>query len=347
MLMGIQLKVTNKSINLSEQVAFLERLSKLLANHFTLKRSLEFMEYDPQFSNLAKHFVSLLQDGKSIEDCFRSLKFHPIVIAFLYFSRETGQMNEQIINCHNMLKMRLDFYKKLKSLTKYPLILLFVSFGGFFFISSFLLPAYTETMTSFGDHSSSYWFNLFVTIIQTTITLILCLTIIITLFIYFIYKNGDIERKITIIERIPFIKSIVKLTTTIHFAYHLASTINNGKTVKEGLIIMSHQNDLIILRHYAQIIIDRLKNGDQLVTSTNGLSLIEEDFKFLILRSSEQGTLLEDLRAYSSIALSTLEERTQQVLLMVQPVLYLLIGSMVIVIYLFTLFPMFQLINHM
>ncbi|GAA0457900.1 competence type IV pilus assembly protein ComGB [Alkalibacillus silvisoli] len=348
MLMGIQLiQKKQPSIPLIEQVDFLDRLSKLLSNHFTLRRSLEFMLYDPKHSDLAKQFVHLLQTGESIENCFRKLSFHPFVIAFLYFSKETGQMTEQIINCHNMLKMRLDFRKKLKEIMRYPLILLTFSMVIFFCMSTFLLPMFNQVIDSFGNDSSNFWLNIVISLFQTFIFVGASLLTVLSISFYLYNKRADLRNKLEVIERIPILKPYIKLSTTAQLSYHLSSIMNNGKTLKEALIIISKQNDLPILKYYSNQIIDQLKEGATLSKAINDLSLLEPDFKILILRSAEQGTLMEDLKAYSSLALASLEDKTKRLIFTIQPILYGVLGTMIILIYILTLIPMFQIMNYM
>ncbi|MET3684286.1 type II secretory pathway component PulF [Alkalibacillus flavidus] len=335
------------SISLKDQVDFLNRLTKLLNHHFTLRRSLEFMLYDPKFSDLAEDLVNRLQQGQSIDQSFRDMNFHPMINAFLYFSSESGHMTEQLIQCHNMLKLRLDFQKKAKDITKYPLILLTFSLVIFFCMSLFLLPIYNETLNSFSEGSSYVWFNLFVSIFQTIIVAGIPLLFVVMIISILIYRRLPIDQQLTVLERAPFIRRIVQLSTTAQFAFHLGAILHNGKTVKSSLLIMSEQTDLRIISHYAKLMLQQLKQGQTLPQSAQDIPLIEPDFKRLIHHSLQQGSLNNDLKAYASIALSSLEERTRKLIMTLQPILYSLLAIMIVIVYVLTLFPMFQLINHL
>ncbi|WP_167264261.1 type II secretion system F family protein [Alkalibacillus almallahensis] len=334
------------SISLKDQVDFLNRLAKLLKHSFTLRQSLQFMMYDPKFNYLANEFVIRLQQGQSIDSCFRELKFHPIVNAFLYFSTSSGHMSYHLIQCYNLLKMRVDFQKKLKDITKYPLILLILSLVIFFCMSLFLLPVYNNTLNSIAQGASYIWFNLFVSIVQVVILAGIPLLLLTLFIIVIIYKKQSIEQQITTLDKIPLVRNVIRLSTTAQFAFHLGAIISNGKTVKSGLLIMSQQSDLTILEYYAKSILVDLKLGRTLTQSTNNLELIETDFKLMLKHSVEQGSLAEDLQAYAAIALSSLEERLQKLMMTIQPIMYSLLGIMIVIIYVLTLFPMFQLINH-
>lgn len=120
-----------------------------------MKQALEFLTYDPQLGHLAKQFVRSLEKGTSLKDCFKQHDFQPIVVSFLFFSNESGNLSEHLIHLNRLLTMRLEFQTKLKKLLRYPLFLLTVCIILLFALNMFLLPMF--------ERSSGAWGSWFIT----------------------------------------------------------------------------------------------------------------------------------------------------------------------------------------
>lgn len=77
------------------------------------------------------------------------------------------------------------------------------------------------------------------------------------------------------------------------------------------------------------------------------LPILESEFKLMIKRSTEQGTLAKDLQNYTNLAIDSMEEKLKNAMMVIQPAIYIVLGLMIVLIYSFTLFPMFQMINQL
>ncbi|PKR78981.1 hypothetical protein CEY16_04300 [Halalkalibacillus sediminis] len=336
-----------RPLKLQLQVQFLDRLSKLLIKNYSIKHALEFMVYDPQLGRIAEQFIVRLRSGESLDSCFKESKFQPSVVTFLYFSKESGKLPDHITNCTRILNMRMHFQKKLKEILTYPLFLLGMSLIIFFAISTNLLPLYSSAFNSFNDKNS---FSFFQQLVQTVNFILVYGTIlsllIISIAIIIFYKS-HLERKMIILNQIPIARKFASLFFSSQLAYHLSSLLQSGLTIKESLQIMSNQNESSLMRLYANEAWDHLSQGTSLYHSFKDLLLIEPDMKHLILRSEAQGTLNEDLNTYSVLILDAIEDRIRRLIVMVQPILYSVLGIFIIFIYVLTLYPMFQMMNKL
>ncbi len=342
-----QLRAKKKTIPLKEQIQFLNRLIKLLEKNYTFKKTLELMTYDPQFSKLATSFLHLLHDGSTVEDSFRKLKFDSTVIAYMYFTKESGQMLNQIKNCNQILSMREKLQDKLKKIIRYPTFLIIISVFLFIMMSSYLFPLYTNTFYQMEHNGALTFFYTVDSIFKAFMITILILMVIGMITYFVIYKNLSLENKIKWINNIPIVSNMFRLFTSMQLAYHIASILQNGRTIKETLTIITKQQELKVLQLYSKKMISVLADGKSLFDSVAGLSLIENDLKQLIRRADQDGTLLSDLQAYSTLLLDTIEQKFKRLLFIIQPTLYSIIGLFILLIYFFALFPMFQLIQYL
>ncbi|WP_279401519.1 type II secretion system F family protein [Piscibacillus salipiscarius] len=109
--------------------------------------------------------------------------------------------------------------------------------------------------------------------------------------------------------------------------------------MKDSLILLKTQNENDTLKYFATITLKQLSNGTSLYHSIKDFPFIQEDLKWVINRSDEQGTLSYDLQQYSLLLLESLEERIKQTIMLIQPVLYAIVGLLVVTVYMLTIFP--------
>src|SRR5690625_2747846 len=286
MISGLQrLQVRNKTISLKEQILFLDRLVKLLEKNYTFKKSLELMTYDPQFSKLATTFVRFLHEGTSVEDCFKKLKFDSSVIAYMYFTKESSQILNQLKNCNHLLSMRDQLQDKLKKIVRYPTFLIIISVFLFIMMSTYLFPLYTNTFYQMEHNDALSIFYVTQFIFKLFMILLIALIMSGIVIYYGIYKKLSIERKIKWINKMPIVSNMYRLFTSMQLAYHMQSILQNGRTIKETLTIIAKQDELKILQLYSKKMMTKLSEGKTLYDSVEQLSLIENDLKQLIKRT--------------------------------------------------------------
>lgn len=333
------------SINLTKQIQFLDRLSKLLNRHYPLKQALEFMHFDPQLSDLSRKFSVLLIRGHPIDQCFKFLRFNPLVISYIKFSLESSHFHEHINHCTQLMKLRYDLQTRLKKSLRYPLLLLVISIVLFLGMSYYLFPSLTKTFANFGQNQSIIFINALISIFNLTLILILILILSVIVFIFYI-KRLYVERRLTLIMKLPIYRYIYSSFISLQLSYQLYALLHSGKNIKEALILLKTQNEIDTVKYYASVTLKQLSKGNSFYDSIKDLPLIQEEMKWLISRSDEQGTLSYDLKQYSTILLETFEERIKQLILLIQPILYIIVGILVITIYALTIFPIYKLIQQ-
>ena len=322
-------------------------MAKLLERDHSMKQALEFLTYDPQLGHLAKQFVRSLEKGTSLKDCFKQHDFQPIVVSFLFFSNESGNLSEHLIHLNRLLTMRLEFQTKLKKLLRYPLFLLTVCIILLFALNMFLLPMFERSFRRMGAVGSLPTYQLILQITQTLFLSLLIGGIIASLLLYKFHRQSNVEKKIALYEKTPLFHGIFKMLVTAQLSYQLASLLQSGKTIKEAILIIQEQDYMPSIQYFASLLADNLKTGMSLYNAFKDLPILESEFKLMIKRSTEQGTLAKDLQNYTNLAIDSMEEKLKNAMMVIQPAIYIVLGLMIVLIYSFTLFPMFQMINQL
>ncbi|GAA2715867.1 hypothetical protein GCM10009865_47370 [Aeromicrobium ponti] len=88
-----------------------------------------------------------------------------------------------------------------------------------------------------------------------------------------------------------------------------------------------------------------LRNGDKLEDILISFSFFEKELSNIIRHGQKNGRLDQELIFFSRHCLSLLEEKTEKLLKLIQPLLYLFIGFLIVSMYLAVLLPMFHLLE--
>ncbi len=90
---------------------------------------------------------------------------------------------------------------------------------------------------------------------------------------------------------------------------------------------------------------DKLSKGEKLEIILSGFLVFEKDLIHIVKHGQEKGRLDQELSFFSKHCAMKLEEKTEIWLKAIQPILYLLIGLLIVSMYLAILLPMFHLLD--
>ncbi|WP_170158447.1 type II secretion system F family protein [Aquisalibacillus elongatus] len=337
--------VNRRKLSMSLQLAFLSRLTKLLNQNYTIRQSLEFMRFDPQLKSTASQLTVYLQKGHTIHRCFNYLAFHPIVITFMNFSKESGQLSQHLSYCQRLLIMKLNLQKKLMNVLKYPMLLIFVCIVIFSVINMYLFPSLSRTFESLNQHNSLWFFKIMIRFINISF-MMFGLLLMTSLVIYIITKRTTIHKRLTIMKQIPIVNKVFRRLLSLQFAYQLYALLISGKNLQESLKLIKTQHYMPYQQYLANLILKQLAIGKSFYESVMNIEYIQDELKWLIKRGEETCTLTDDLQHYTELMLDHLEEKMKTFILRIQPIFYIIIGLLILTIYMLTLFPIYQLMKQ-
>lgn len=340
------IRASNTTLKPIMQLRFLKRLSRALSIGYSLNEALEVLQWDKTISSTANQIIVLLRDGNSFPLALEKMKFHPIVISFIALSKEYGDLESSIQKTVEIFERRIEYSKKFTQVIRYPLILIVVFSFLFFFIQHSVLPNLL-TLTEQGSKQSM--------LITTMITISAFLYygfLFVILFIlairlswnHFQYKI-PMEIQLKVIKMIPIYRSYVTLNTSFLLATHISSLLQTGISIKDVLLILKEQPKQNIVSHYAHILIDGLNQGIHLSLLLHNFSFIKQELASIFQKNSNADTLEKDLAVYATFLTDDLHQKIMRTITYIQPVFFILLGLVVILIYLSLMWPMYQIIE--
>lgn len=328
------------------QLMFLKRLYRLLSNGYSLIYALDVIAWDDRLKRIANTMKDALLQGKFIDEAFLALKFHKLIVVYLYFVRINGDLITSIEKVILLFEQRLRTLKKLKQVTRYPFMLFIVFFILLLFIKASVLPSYAEMFQSYANSTQTIYIIIYFVnfIIMLFIMIVLC-SLLIVAFWKMYERNMSIEKRLTIYEKVPILNRFTKWQTSFYFATHVSVLLKTGMAMNDILKFMENQNELPIIAYYASLMRHHLQNGYFLDELLATLPFIDSQLTIVFQRSNEREHLEKDLSTYAEMIFENMEQKMISFITYIQPTILIVLGAFIIFIYLSLLMPMFQLIN--
>ncbi|WP_239421744.1 competence type IV pilus assembly protein ComGB [Bacillus sp. CGMCC 1.16541] len=344
-------KRPKKKWTLKQQSKFLIQLSKLLEKGYTLSQALEFLQFQlPPYLREQIDYVSLqLKSGDSLHTAFRALGFHKDVLSYLYFAEQHGDVYFALRESGNMLHQKVVHMKKFQKLAQYPAMLLFFMMVILFLLSTVLLPQFQSLYESIG-HSQSTGFMLFMSVISL-FPYVPPFACVLLLLIYFSYwqlrKKLSPTKQVKLLLRIPIVRRIVPLFNAYFFAIHLSNLLKGGLSIYSCLKLFEKQQHYPFFCEEASYLMKQLSAGFQLGDMIKERPYFDREFASVIKHGELNGNLPQELYDYAAFMIEKIEQIIHKSLQIVQPVMFSLIGLVILLMYLGVMVPMFNVMSSL
>lgn len=336
----------NKQLSIDLQLRFLHRLARLLKNGYPLLEALEIIKWDDKLSPISVKIIELLKNGYPIDQALEKVNFHSDISAYLYFVKNSGDLEENILKCVLIFEDKLNYIKKFKQTIRYPLILFIIFFILLTFLQQTVLPSFIDMFQLSDDSTSTI--SLSLTLVNLVINTVLFITILSSLiagFWYLIKDRLTIQEKLKIYNRIPIYRTILTIQTSFLFSTHLSSLLKTGLPIKNILTILANQEKLPILSYYATRLTDELSQGIYINTLLEKLDFITPQLSVIFQKNVDSKALERDLSIYAEHLTEELNRKLVKLLVTIQPIFFVILACFIVFIYIALMWPMFQLIK--
>lgn len=335
-----------KQLTTDLQLRFLKRLTRLLGNGYPLIEALEIIGWDKQLISTSRHVSNDLRAGYALDESLDENGFHHTIIAYLYIVRVNGNLEESLSNCIEMYEQRLVHIKKFQQTARYPLVLFFIFLFLMYFIQKSVLPSFQNLFQD--NQTTSTMISASVSVINI-FKVFLVISAVISIVIYFsrtyLKKKVSIERQILIYSKIPILRKFLTIQTSFLFATHVSSLLKTGLPLKEILEHIQHQTKLRIISYYAALMIGELLEGKHITGLLGRLKLIDKQLAIIFEKNSDTHALEKDLSTYAELSTEFLNRKITKIIMLIQPVFFIILAGFIVFIYLTLMWPMFQLLK--
>ncbi|MCT2346304.1 competence type IV pilus assembly protein ComGB [Niallia taxi] len=343
------MKIKKDSWSLREQSLFLKCIGELLTQGYSLsegvRSSVHYLPADKQEDIMS--VLGSLKGGNSFCDNLARLKFNQQTISYVYFAEKHGGFAKAFLDASNIMQNRLRTLQQLKKILYYPLFLVLFTIILFYFVHQVLLPQFSSLFLSMSVET-----NLFMSFIigagrAMPFVLLLIGAFLLSLLYYYlrIFRKKDSLERLRLMAAIPVIGKCFSLYYTYIFSLQLSHLLQGGFSIFESLKFFQEAKENAPLALAGEKVIDHLKKGERMEQAFLCLTFLEKEFCRILQHGQENGKLDQELHFLSQFCMDSLQDMVNRLMKKIQPVIYAVIGILVISIYLAVLLPMFQLLN--
>lgn len=335
--------------SVSEQARFLKKTSELLLRGYPIAEAIESLSFQlhPIRKEELNECLAALKKGHAFHDALANLGFHDDLVGYVYFAEQHGSFADALLEGSSMaLKKEKDKQKMLK-LLQYPLFLIIITGFLFLFIEKALLPRFTSLFQSMNLEVNFFTrvIMIFAHYFPAAFIILVLILVIAALYYFLIFKKMTILKQKTQLARIPFLGHILKLLYTHYFSIQLSFLLSGGISFTEALILFEVNPRQLLYRELAKEMKLKLVTGEKLESIFASYSFFEKELTLIVRHGQDNGKLEQELFFYSQHCISVVEELIEKSIKTIQPVLYLIIGFLIISMYLAVLLPMFHLMD--
>lgn len=336
--------------NKKMQAQFLKKVSELLSEGYALNEAIRFMSFHvkEKYRQDIETCIQMLTKGNSLYTAFEKLGFHRDVLSYLFFAEKHGDIHFALKESSVMLEKQLLHLEKFIQVLRYPLFLIALLLIILFVIQAVVTPQFSY-MYEAVDLNASFFLTFVMFTIQGIKTFFFILfSFLLLLFFYYwvsFRKKPPLEKQ-KLLMKIPIVSKGLRLFHSYYFSLQMSNLLKGGLSVFECFTLFQEQHFLHFYREEANLFIEKLKKGESLEIIFAESPFFEQELSSVVQHGQAVGQLSKELYMYSRFVLERMEQKIMRIISYIQPVVFLMIGVFVLIIYLSILLPMYQMMGQ-
>lgn len=333
----------------TEKGLFLKRIGMLLEDGYAIKDALEFLAkiesgivYD-----WTQRLQSELLTGGTFHKALENIGFSDRTCSQIYLAAQYGNYGQTIRQCGEHLLEKNDKRLKLRSLASYPVLL--VGFlVGILIVMRVLIFPYMETLLTSMGSSDAVYSNGVVAIIYYS-PYIISAVVIYHLILYYLLKqylkSKTLIERVKFYTRIPLLKMYLKDYYSHFFFLEWGQLFYNGCSFQEIIQIMQGGDSSKLLNETGRHLSDKMLAGKSVYEAISSLPYFYEEGLLVISHGENIGKLGIEMLLYADYCETRLNTRIEKMMERIQPIIFSLVGLMIVAIYAALMLPMFTMME--
>lgn len=306
---------------------------------------------DRKLSPFFESLVTFLDEGKNFYTSLtlqKSIVLPEFYLQSIRISEDGGILETVLVELADYLKEEDKINKQIQSSMAYPSFILVVSVFMVGFMLSFIvpkitaifdqydqaLPTITQIVIQSGDFINNYYHILFISIISFV-------------FGFVWLKKNSYSFKYSVDKfmlKIPFIGSLIELSELSRFSYMNAILIKSGVPIVQSFKMGANIIKNSVIKKLFEEASDKVVEGDKLSKVLDNSKIYKIDISFIqaIAIGEETSQLSMILQNLSELYTQSNKDKTNLFLSLLEPILMLVVGSIIGLIVVAMLFPIFS-----
>ncbi|MFC3388497.1 competence type IV pilus assembly protein ComGB [Salinicoccus sesuvii] len=329
---------------------FLLKIADLLEVGFTLQQSLIFLleQYDVLKEKDKATYLQMVREGVSLSLILKAMGFRSAIVIQVSLAEIHGEVLKNLRESSAYLKhLRKTSSKLIKSL-QYPILLVTIFIAILIALNFTVIPQFKNLYIAMGTESRGI-VSVLIAMLESLpyILGVALLASIIALFTTAsILRIKDVSKKSRILASIPVFGFYFKGYQTFRFSREFGYLLNNGLEVKEILDLFIHQEISPYLQLISKKIESSLMDGNSLSDALAGMEMLDEKLSIFVSHGEQNSSVGKELIMFSEYTLERLIMRIENTTRRIQPIVFLILGILIICLYLIIVLPIFQMMSE-
>ncbi|KRN89968.1 comg operon protein 2 [Ligilactobacillus ceti DSM 22408] len=328
----------DNKLTLKQQVLFFELLASFLKAGFSIQQAIVQMGVlAPNLQQVLQVMKKKLQQGAEF-----SCVLKPYINENLYYqiliAEQYGNIDECITELGRLLKLRLQQRNKLKSLLIYPVCLLIFLIFLIGVVKIFVLPqiiTFNQVQQSFlGSHNKMILWGIVV-------------LLIVFLSGYIIWRlkwlrEQNVLAKHQWYSTLPLVGKLYQIYCHYYLTYNLGMLLKSGMELQAICYCCQHYQPTSLLYQLGISLPKIILNGEKLADFVDKYRFIPSELILFINKGQTLNELSRELLLYSELSYEKLLKESNRLLNLIQPILFGVIGLLIIGTYLVIFGPLYR-----
>lgn len=338
-----------RKLIIQHHLIIIDRLKQLLSHGFTLGEAMSFIIKQLKIADqtLYDDVQNQLTKGANCYDVFKQLDYPRTILMQLYFAEKYGTILDTLERCHVYYSKNRKLKQKLIKTIQYPLTLLLIFLILIIVLNYTVMPQFDQMHDSMQVNVSTAQIILKQFISNFPIIFVITIiTVVISVlsFRYWLAKQ-NINRQIYILSRIPLFNKYYKLIMTYQIANQFVLFLANGISLNDIVHIYINQNENVFFKYIGYELQKNIKQGIPFSAILSKLNCFDSNFISYIEQGEKRDKLDIELNIYCNFLIDHIESFMMKHIKWIQPVIFLLISSLILSVYLVMMLPIFEMIQ--
>lgn len=338
---------------ISEVLSAFYQFKMGLKANLALRENLESIQRHTKNKMLQKQFSKTCQalyKGKELSLCFKEAGFSDFICAMISVGQKSGRLIEVVEFIIIELKNTQKNHKILKKILLYPLFVSLVMVAVFLGITLFVLPQFESLFLGFNTNlplaSKSLLFMRSV-VLDYGFFILVAVVVFLVLCINLYNKSLAFKTKFSFfLLQIPFLGKVFYFYQTSQFLLGFYWLYKNNLELKEVLEIAIKSVTNVYLNQKLQGIYTGIARGMLIADSFEGSGVWDSLSLQLLHGAKDQEGFLEALEVILSLHQEELQNKSENLLSMMEPAMILVLGVLVLWLALGIFLPLWELPMH-
>ncbi|WP_440898557.1 competence type IV pilus assembly protein ComGB [Bacillus daqingensis] len=285
-----------------------------------------------------------LHQGELFSEQLSEAGFTGEIVSYLKMMELHGSFQNGMENSGRLLVKRAEMQKEVRNVLYYPIVLIAAVVVLGIVLMEGILPQFEQFFAAMGSELPVYTKVLLFLIEWVRIPFILVFSVALLLTgIWF--QRLPVSRKIQLLLKLPGLRTYVKQLLTYFLCAQTGPLLRGGMSLQESLLTLEEDAEIRFFQGEAASLREGLTSGRPMTELIAERSYYVPQLGNVWTFGESRGKLGEELEAFANYMMQQIQLQTGNMIRIIQPAVFILVGTVVMILFLSMMMPVFSIME--